>query len=68
MTFPEFIQEFAHSVRSGEISFDRAAWKELFSDVWSLKPPGLEDLDGAESRPRACLLRLLGLWSYVGEG
>eukprot|EP01043_Picozoa_sp_COSAG02_P043106 COSAG02_NODE_3727_length_6315_cov_20.568694_5_plen_138_part_00 len=49
MTFPEFIQEFAHSVRSGEISFDRAAWKELFSDVWSLKPPGLEDLDGAES-------------------
>ncbi len=38
LEFADFIQEFAHSVRDGELSFDRDLWSQFFAGAWSIKP------------------------------
>ena len=48
MCFPEFIQEFAHSVRDGELSFDRHLWSQFFAGVWSIKAVDPELTERAE--------------------
>ena len=64
MPFADFIQEFAHSVRSGELSFDRSAWQELFQDVWSPKRVDVEALRKSARRNTVVFLSCYSMLQF----
>jgi hypothetical protein len=49
LQFPDFVQEFSHSVRAGDLDFDYDQWRDLFTDAWSLKPVDIESIEAAEA-------------------